>query len=239
MLKSMSGKTAKQEKIEMPLTEAEKAAAAEAQKAEVQKAATAIVAKVFAMNDVTKAHYLALGADEQTAFLEKSTEEQAKIAAEAKEAADRKKAEEEAAKTGKSVREMELEKRLDDQKAEIEAMKAREADREIEKRAETEFSGYPGGVAAVVPLLKAYAKLPQAEREASELVLKAHAQAAKSTMHTFAGRTEADLSKAASAQAKIEKAAKELAEAKKINYADAWEKVIEDPAYAEDVAALV
>lgn len=220
------------------MTDAEKKAAAIARDLEVSKIALAQTNKIVGMTDVTKAHYLGLDADAQLAFLEKSGDDMAKEAEAAKAAAEKTKLEEDAAKSGKTTRELELEKRLDTQSAEIETLKAAQIERDLEKRADAEFAGFPGGSAKVIPLLKAYAKLPEDERKASEDMLKAQCLLATGLTKTFGGRTEEGINKADTAAAKIEKAAKEYQAEHKCSYGDAYEAVTEMPEFAEDVAAI-
>lgn len=238
MLKSLNGgqPVAKPlEKTEMP---AAAAAATAPTAADLQKAALANVNKILGFGEVTKAHYLSLDEDGQVAFLEKSKEEQDKIATEAKEAADRAAAEAEAAKSGVTPQMLELQKSNQRLTSELEALKAKDVQRDLEKRANDEFAGYPGGAAAVVPLLKAYATLPEDVRKASEDLLRAQAKAARESTSVFGGRSEEDMTKAQGAAKRIEEAAKALATEKNISYGDAYEMVVEKAEFAADVAAL-
>lgn len=206
--------------------------------AEIAKAATAAAVKIVSMDDVTKSHFLGLSEDAQVAFLEKSAEDQKKEAEAAKAAADKAAVEAEATKAGTTAREAELQKTLETQRAEIDALKAARAEDVITKRAETEFAGYPGGAKAVLPLLKAYAKLPEDERVASEAVLKAQCTLAANSSTGYGARSEEVVSKAAAAKTRVEEAAKALAAEKKCSYDEAYELVIEKREFADDVAAL-
>lgn len=206
--------------------------------AEITKAALAMTVAVAKMDDVTKSYWLALGEDAQTAFLEKSATDQKTEADTAKAAADRKVAEAEAAKSGKTVEFVALEKSNSELRAEVEALKAKNVESEIEKRADAEFAGYPGGSVAVVPLLKAYAKLDPEARTASEAVLKAQCQTASAMTKALGGRTEEQVSKADAAKSRIEKRAKELATEKSMSFDDAFIAVTELREFAEDVAQL-
>lgn len=219
------------------LTDAEKAAAA-TRAAEITKAALTISNKIAGMSDVTKAYYLGLEEDKQIAFLEKSTKDMDDEAAEAAAAAKAKASADAAKAAGVTAREQELQKRLDDQSKEIDALKAVQADRDIEKRAAVEFDGYPGGIEKVVPLLKAYAKLPEADRLASEEVLKAQAKLGREASKTLGARSQEDITKADAANARIVEAAKKLSEDSKIPYTDAYERTIEKREFADDVAAI-
>lgn len=223
--------------MSVALTDAEKAAAA--QTAAVSKAARGIANKIAAMSEVTKAYYLGLDDDKQDAFLEKAYAAQDEEAAEDKKTKDKKKFEDEAAKTGKTVEVLELQKKVDDQHVEIESLKADRVERDLEKRASTEFAGYPGGNEKVIPLLKAYAKLSDDDRKASEDVLKAQCKVAASAMAVFGARNEAYASKAETAQARIDgEITKRMQADSKLTKADAYEQVVEDPAFADDVAAI-
>lgn len=206
---------------------------------DIAKAQASAVTSILAMNDVTKAHYLGLADDEaRIVFLAKTADEQ-KAEAEAAKALADKTAEAEAAKAaGQTAAEATLQKSNDTLRAEVEALKAKDAERDIEKRAATEFSGYPGGVAAVVPLLKAYAALPIEARVASEAVLKAQCEMARQASQAFGARTEEDIGKAQTAAARIEKAAKDLAAEKKIEFGDAYAQITERADFAADVAAV-
>jgi hypothetical protein len=221
------------EKTEMP-TEAEKAAAI----AEVAKAARAIANKIASMSDVTKAYYLALDDAKQDAFLEKSAADQATEAEASKAAKDKAEAEEEARKSGVSASELELRKSNQELRNEIDALKAKDADRDIEKRAVAEFSGYPGGAAELVPLLKSFQALPEDMRKKAEDNLKAVAKAALSSMQVFAGRTEGQMSKAADAQTALMEKAKAYSVEKKVSVEVALEKVSEMAENAELVEAI-
>lgn len=238
VLKTLSapGADTKTETIEMS-TEAEKAAAA-ARTAEINKAAREISNKIAGMSDVTKAYYLALPDDKQDAFLAKSADEMKVEAETAKAEADKKAAEEEAAKSGVTPQMLALQKSNAALAAEVETLKAAQVERDLEKRAHDEFDGFPGGPAAVVQLLKAYAKLDEPARKASEDLLKAQAATAKQMSKTFGGRTEQDLTKADAAKGRIEEATQKAMVDKKMSREDAWEWVIEQPEYAQDVAAI-
>jgi hypothetical protein len=237
VLKSMAAPAATQpENTPMP-TEAEKAAAA-AQTAAINKAALLQTTAIAAMSDVTKAHFLGLGdPDAQLAFLAKSADEQKAEAEAAKAAADKKALEEEALKSGTTPQVLELMKSNSDLRAEVEALKAKQVDADLEKRAATEFDGFPGGVAAVVPLLKAYAKLDEPARKVSEDMLKAQAAAAKGMTKVFGGRTEEEVSKQAGAQQRINEAVEKYAGENKVSKEIALQKVSELPQFADDVKA--
>lgn len=238
MLKSKGQPAAdpKVEKTPMP-TEAEKAA--EAQTAAINKAARDISNKIAGMSDVTKAYYLALDDAKQDAFLAKTADEMKAEADAAKAAADKVAAEAEAAKSGKTVEFLALEKRADDQAKEIEVLKAAQVQTDLMKRATTEFDGYPGGPEVVVSLLKGYAKLDDDTRVASEAVLKSVAVNAKNATKALGGRNEEDVSKAAAAQTRIDaEVDKRMAADKTLKKSAVWEAVIEDPAFADDVAAI-
>lgn len=232
------GQQPKPENKPMPaaLTDAEKAAAAQA---EINKAARSVANKIAGMSDATKAYYLALDDDKQDAFLAKSAEDMAAEAKTAAEAAEKKRLEDEAAKSGKTVEVVALEKRLTDQDEIIKGLQAAQVERDIEKRADTEFAGYPGGAAKVIPLLKAYAKLPEADRTASEAVLKAQCNTAAAAMLTFSGRTEADLSKASGAQARLDAGVeKMMRENPNMTKGNAFIAVTELAEFAEDVKLI-
>lgn len=177
--------------------------------AELAKAQRQAVTTLLTMDDVQKSHYLGLDEAAQTAFLAKGAAERKSEADTAKSLKDRETAEADAAKAGKTTREVELEKRLADQGAEIEVLKGKSADAEVEKRARDEFDGFPGGVAEVVPLLKAYAKLPEADRKASEAVLKSQAAFAKTAGANIHLMSDDEVTKAFPAQAELTKKAKE------------------------------
>lgn len=154
--------------------------------ADAQKAQAAAVTKILSMNDVTKAHYLALSADDQVTFLEKTADEMNAAAADAKKALDAAAAAAAAAAAGTA----DTAKSIGDVRAENDVLKARIDDMDLEKRAEREFDGYPGGVDAVLPLLKAYKTLPDAVRTASEAVLKSQCKVALDSGVTKARRID-------------------------------------------------
>src|SRR5882762_3730500 len=170
---------------------------------------------LLGMNDVTKAYALALPEDKLTVFMAKTMDEQAAEATAAKTAAEAEAQKRLEIETGKSARELELEKTLATQRTEIDELKAARTEDNIEKRATIEFAGFPGGNAAVVPLLKAYAGLPEAARLASENVLKAQITLAKSAGATF-GKTEEELAKFAPATTELVTKAAEIAKSRGI-----------------------
>lgn len=206
--------------------------------ADVTKAALAITNKVFAMSDVAKKHYLALDEAGQSAFLEKSTAEQEEIAKAASDAAETARVAAEAAKSGITPQVLELQKSNSDLKIEIEALKAGQVERDLEKRADTEFSGFPGGSKAAVERLKSISKLPEGDRKGFEEMMKAQCQLAAASTQAFGGRTEADITKAQSAMARIEKKVVEVMAEKKLERGDAFELVVGLQEFAEDVAAI-
>lgn len=238
VLKTAAGPAGTTQPENSTMTEAEKAAAAATAAAEVQKAALKIGTAIALMDDVTKSYFVALGEDAQVAFLAKSAADQKTEADVAKAAADKAALEVEAAKAGKTAAQLETEKSLVVANTRIEDLEKRLAEQDIEKRAATDFAGYPGGATAVVPLLKSFAKLPQAEREAAEAVLKSQCELAKASTVTYGARTDADVSKAASAKKKIEDAAKAYAAEHKCSYGDAYNTITEKPEFADDVAAI-
>lgn len=240
VLKSVASMAKTQPENTAMSTEPEKAAAAAAQTAAINKAALLQTTAIAAMTDVTKAHFLGLpDPDAQLAFLAKSADEQKTEAEVAKAAADKVALEAEAAKSGKTARELELEKGQDDLRAQIETLKAKQVQSDLEKRATTEFDGFPGGTVKAVERLKSIAGLPDADRVAIEDLMKAQALAAKANMLTYAGRTEEDITKAAAAKVKLDEAVKSyMAANPKVSETVAIEKVSEMPAFAAEVALV-
>jgi hypothetical protein len=196
------------------------------------------VTKMLAMTDVTKAHYLGLSEDDRVTFLAKSSDVQNAEAEAAKKKVDDAAAEAAAKAVGASAKEQEMQKRLDAQDAELTALKAKDVERDIQKRAATEFADFPGGEAEVVPLLKVYAGLPTEDRERCEALLKSQCELARKSTQALGGRTEQDIGKAKAAAKRIDDAAKALAAEKSIDYASAYERVTEKAEFAEDVAAV-
>lgn len=204
--------------------------------AEIQKAAANLSLKLAKLSAVAQKHILSLSDDAAHDLLVgKSVEEIEDVAKTADEAAKKRATEEEAAKAGVSARELELQKRLDDQKAELEALKAKDAERDIEKRAATEFAGYPGGVTEAVSRLKTIAKLPADERGPLEDMMKAQCAQALAATKNLGGRTEEEVSKAVAAKTRLDTAAKAYAEEKKVDLAKAMEAISEMREHAADV----
>lgn len=206
--------------------------------AELAKAQASALDVILTMDDVQKSHYLALPtADAKVAFLAKSADERKTEADTAKSAADKVTLEAEAAKAGKSAREVELEKRAADQDKRIadleKADKDRRVDAEIEKRAREEFDGFPGGQAAVVDLLKAYAVLPDEARKASEDVLKGQCELAKRAGSHLGFMSESEIEKAAPAQAELQKKAADVAKRDGVSIQVAKGRVLSDPNEAD------
>lgn len=198
---------------------------------------TKALQRIASMNDVTKSYFVGLEESVAEAFLAKSAADQDSEATTAAEVNKKAAEEAERAKSGKTARESELEKRLDGQASEIEVLKAKLGDADVEKRANTEFDGYPGGAAVVVPLLKAYAKLPEADRIAAENVLKAHRDLAKSMVGTI-GLTEEEVAKAMPATVELAKKAADLAKSEGITLDAAKAAIFEDPIHG-DLASRV
>lgn len=206
----------------------------EMSQADIQKAAAAIANKLFAMDDVTKAHYLSLDEAGQTAFLEKSSADQKTEAETAKKAKDEAEAEKAARESGQSAREAELEKRLkasEDRYADLEKrLDDQAATAEIEKRARSaDFDGYPGGEAEVVKKLKAIAGLPDDIRKSVEKDMATTAATAKRATLSFGALSEDEMEKSAPAHAEVEKKAKALAEKEDISIDVAKGRIYADP----------
>lgn len=214
---------------------------------EITKAATAAavaaVTKSLAMSDVAKAHLVTLDEAGQTAFLEKSTADQTAEAEAAKAAKDAA-AEAEAAKAaGATATEAALTKSVTDLTALVgDLRKTITDDRQtaaLEKRARSDFAGFPGGEAAAVEVLKSVVGLPEAVQKSVESGMLAQISAAKAARSVFGFTpSEEEIAKAAPATARIEKAAKERAAAKSIPYEEAFTQVIELREFADDVAAM-
>lgn len=217
--------------------EPEKTPMPQAAATDVAKTALSMTLAIAKMCDVTKAHFFGLTEDAQLAFLEKSAEEQKAEAEAAKAEKDRKEAEAEAAKSGKTVEVVALEKRLADQDEIIKSLQAKQLDGELEKRAATEFAGFPGGVEAAVAKLRDISKLPEASRKGFEDMMKAQCDLAKSTTAAFGVRNDVDVSKAEGSKVKLVDAAKALAAQKSISPRDALEQITEKREFAADVEA--
>lgn len=212
--------------------------AAEIQKAALTQAA-AIVAKTAVWTDVTRSYFAALPAESHEAFLAKSAAEQTAEADAAKAAADRKAVEDETAKSGKTARELELEKRIAGQDEIIKGLAQRQADAEIEKRASSEFAGFPGGQAAAVETLKTAKALRDAGNETGavsiETLMKSQVDMARAGGHRYGARADVDTSKSAGARERIDAEATKRAKEKNIPIGDARMSVYEDAAFAADV----
>lgn len=192
------------------------------------------MAKFAAMDEATKAYYIGLDEPAQIAFLEKSAADM-KADAEAAAEVAKKAAEAEALKTaGKSAKEAELEKSLSETRGEIAALKADKVERDMEKRANDEFDGFPGGAAKLVPMMKSIAGLPDDQKAAIEETWKAQATLAKSTTRQFGSLSEVDIAKRAPSTDKIQKKAAEIAKAEGISHAAAVEKLSDLPEWQED-----
>lgn len=196
-----------------------------------------VLKALAAMNDETRAYFLTLKTEEtQKAFLAKKPEEQgaevekaaAAVVEPVVDAAD-------IAKTATTVAEMQKafslqQKQLDDIVAK--GVEDR-ATAEIEKRARTEFAAYPGGEAKVVPLLKAYSKLSEEDRLASEGVLKTQCEFAKRAGAQLTLVTEDEYAAAAPASAEVAKRAQELAKEKGVTEQVAKGLLLRDPANSD------
>ncbi len=173
--------------------------------AEVAKAATLILS----MNDVTKAHYLALAPEAQAKFIELTPEAMQTEAEAAKAAKDAAAAAAAALTAGATEREVAQSAKITTLSTEVETLKSRLADSDVEKRANSEFAGSPVARPAWSKLLKAYAKLPDDARKASEDLLKAQCDLAKRAGGEL-GFTEEEAAKSFPAHAELARTVAEL-----------------------------
>lgn len=183
---------------------------------------------LLSFDDVTKAHYVGLTEEAQVAFLNKSATERKTEADAAKAASDKTALEAEAAKSGKSAKELELEKSLEKANAAIADLQKSRVEDDIAKRASTEFGAFPGGAEKVIPLLKSFAKMPEADRLAAEAVLKAQCDFAKQAGSNV-GITVDDLAKAHPATAELKAKAIEIAKATGVSEQVAEGAILADP----------
>lgn len=196
----------------------------------------AILKKALLWNETTKAYFAGLEGAAEDTFLAKSADEQNAEALAAKTAADEAAAAARALETGKSVRELALEKRLNDQDAVIKSLQDANAESVIKSRAATEFAGYPGGVEKAVSMLKTAAKLEGDDRDNFEKSMKDAIAAAKMATRTF-GAFNAEKTSAMPATKKISDEAAKIAAEKGISTNAAMLQLSEDPKWAPDFAA--
>lgn len=192
---------------------------------------------LLALEGVTKAYAVAI-TDEAafTAFLGKTAAEQTAEAEAAKAKTDEAEAARLALETGKSAKEIALEKTLADNAAEIAALKKKDTDRDeavaIEKRARDDFSGYPGGVEAAVKMLTAAKTLDADARKTIEDGMTAQIAVAK-RFTEVTGKNAVDSVKAAPANAKIDaEVEKRVAETKK-SKGEVYADLAQDPAWSQ------
>lgn len=198
---------------------------------EKSKMSTKALQRIVAMNDVTKSYFIGLEEKAAETFLEKSEADQDAEAIAAADTAKRATEEAEAVKSGKTVRELELEKSLATQGTQIADLQKRLGEADIEKRATVEFAGFPGGTAAAVDLLKSFADLPEAPRKAAEDLMKRQIELAKNAS-VVAGLSPEEFETRAPASAQLAKKAEDVAKSKGIPIAEAQALVSEDPANA-------
>lgn len=205
----------------------------------VAKAATAILS----MDDVTKAHYLALNEDGQVAFLEKSADVMKSEAHAAKKATDDAAAAAAAKAAGLSEREAAAEKRAQEAETRVATLEKRLDDSaltaEIEKTAlSDDYKGFPGGSDKLMPALKTAFKLTGEDRTSMLDALKGQAAFARSTTQTLGGATPEHIEKTMPSTAKVKKAAQTRAETSGKTVEQEIFKMSKEPAWRADIEAM-
>lgn len=197
--------------------------------------ATSMIAKTILWNDVTKAHFGALVGEAQSTFLAKTAEEQNAEAAAAKKVIDDAITADAAKAAGVTAETLELRKTVATQSEQLKALQDKDAERDLQKRASTEFDGYPGGADVLVPLLKSAAGLPADQKKTFEAGLLATAVAAKASTAQVS-LTVDEVNKTMPASAEIEKVASERAEANGTTAAVEKAKMASEPAFSAKMA---
>lgn len=200
-----------------------------------------LIATSASWDDVTRSHYAGLNEDAQVAFLARTPDEQKTEATEAKRVTDEAATAEAARAAGVTAGELALQRRFDEQAAEIAALKAKDAERNLMDVARgAEFIGYPGGEDKVVEQLRAIATLPVETQKVIRDGLALAASTARGAAQVFGHSNVSDVTRSESeaASKRIDEAATALAAKRNIPHDDAWLKVIEDPAFATDVALV-
>lgn len=162
----------------------------------------AIAKAIAAMNEVTKAYFLALADDAAKLFIAKSPADQEAEAAAAKakddEAAEKTKSDTalaEKAKSDAEARATVLENKNKSLQDQIDALKTAG---EIDKEASSpDFNGYPGGVDAVKAILSTLGGVSAQARKAVVDGLKAQATMATAALGERGGRSDEDIAKSA------------------------------------------
>lgn len=205
--------------------------------------------RVLMMNDVTKAHFIGLDDTASTAFLAKSVEDQDAEAATAKKALDDAAAVETAktaataAATGAGNEQIAaLQKSVTALTGVVtnltETLATKGLEETIAKRYASEFQGFPGGLAAITPVLKAAAAMPEDARLVVEKSLKTQAEIAKRSGFVFGeGVDETTLAKTAPATTKVNKEASERSTKKSISVPQALAEMAMEPGWGDDMAA--
>lgn len=204
----------------------------------IQKAAKAIALKLASLSEVAKSYVASLDDAAQDAILEKSAIEIEAVAKSAADEAKRMADEEEARKSGKTPEFIELQKSNQALRQELDALKAKDAIRDIEKRAATEFAGFPGGPVEAAKQLQDIAGLPEDARKRVETMMKAQCQTASAMLKGIGIATEQDLTKAQTAQKRLSDAVDAYVVEKKVSRSVAVEKVSELREHAADVEAV-
>ena len=216
--------TAKSEKIMEP----------DAVAALVNKSVQEAMAKSAAWTDQTKTYYAGMKPDDQGKFLAKTADDQNAEAEQAKTNHDQLMGKEKAAKVaaeteiGKALAEHPVVKSLVE---ENKLLKAAGRLQEIQKRADSEFAGFPGsedgkqtGREVVVETLKSLEGAPENVRTVTENAMKAQIASAKALAGAPSGYGGAAPA-AGSAMQALKAQAKEVAKAKSIPEAQAFVEV--------------
>lgn len=191
-------------------------------------AAAAMVSKSLQWDDVTRSYFGALPEADQAAFMEKAVDVQKAEAAKAKADKDTAEVERAAREAGRTAKEVELERSLAATNATVDALKAQLADAAIEKRANAEFSKFPGGVEKAVEMLKTAEKLTGADKENYLAMMKSQVANISRFTKTESERSPEDIAKAMPATTRLNTEIERVAKESNISKTAAKSKVFKD-----------
>jgi hypothetical protein len=184
--------------------------------------------KMAKMTDEERLMLASMTEDEQKEYMDGDDEMKSKLKAKYTKAEG--KDEDESAKADGEVEDEETAKALkkmqsavDVALAKAEAVSAENAHMKLEKRAAAELASLPGELAEKVSMLKAIDALPKAERESAMATLKKAGEICQSYTKSL-GNSQARNED--SAEAKLEKMAKEIAASEKITQPQAFAKAL-------------
>ena len=191
------------------------------------------LSKVSVLTDAEKTHYNGLKEEEQTAFLEKSSEERSSILAEIEKAVQAedpvifKAADGTEYRKSDDPRLVTLAKTADERHEELMEAKAKAENEALNKRAQTDLSNLPGTVEVHVELLRAVDQIAdESKREEALRALKAHNAKLNKAFETYGSvSAQETVQSREDAEKKLDELAKAYQKEHSVDFYEAYSKV--------------